>query len=118
MNQTSQIGKYRWVICALLFFACTVNYMDRQVLGLLKPVLTRKFSWQETDYSQIIIYFQAAYALGQILFGPIINWIGTKRAYACSVIVWSFSAMSHAVCRTVAGFSAARFALGLGESGN
>lgn len=112
------VGKFRWVICALLFFACTVNYMDRQVLGLLKPVLTKKFHWQETDYSLIVIYFQAAYALGQILFGPIINWIGTKRAYAGSVIVWSLAAMSHAVCRTVAGFSAARFALGLGESGN
>jgi ACS family hexuronate transporter-like MFS transporter len=114
----NNVGKFRWAICALLFFACTVNYMDRQVLGLLKPVLTKKFSWQETDYSQIVIFFQAAYALGQILFGPIINWIGTKRAYASSVIVWSAAAMSHAFCRTVAGFSAARFALGLGESGN
>jgi MFS transporter, ACS family, hexuronate transporter len=111
-------GKFRWAICALLFFACTVNYMDRQVLGLLKPVLSRKFSWTETDYSRMAILFQAAYAAGQILFGPIINWIGTKSAYACSVTVWSLAAMSHSLCRTVTGFSAARFALGLGESGN
>jgi ACS family hexuronate transporter-like MFS transporter len=114
----SKIGTFRWAICALLFFACTVNYMDRQVLGLLKPVLAKKFSWSETDYGWIAICFQAAYAIGQILFGPIINWIGTKKAYASSVIVWSTAAMSHALCRTVAGFSAARFALGLGESGN
>jgi ACS family hexuronate transporter-like MFS transporter len=111
-------GKFRWVICALLFFACTVNYMDRQVLGLLKPVLSQKFSWTETDYSRMAIMFQAAYAAGQILFGPIINWIGTKSAYAFSVLLWSMAAMSHAFCRTVGAFSGARFALGLGESGN
>jgi len=114
----NKIGKFRWVICALLFFACTVNYMDRQVLGLLKPLLTRQFSWKETDYSRMAIMFQASYAIGQILFGPIINWIGTKRAYAASVLVWSSAAMSHALCRTVGSFCGARFALGLGESGN
>jgi MFS transporter, ACS family, hexuronate transporter len=114
----NKIGTFRWAICALLFFACTVNYMDRQVLGLLKPMLAKKFAWTETDYGWIAICFQASYAIGQILFGPIINWIGTKKAYASSVIVWSMAAMSHALCRTVAGFSAARFALGLGESGN
>ncbi|HEX3626288.1 MAG TPA: MFS transporter [Verrucomicrobiae bacterium] len=111
-------GMFRWAICALLFFACTVNYMDRQVLGLLKPSLAQKFSWSETDYSRMAILFQAAYAIGQVLFGPIINWIGTKKAYAFSVLLWSSAAMSHAFCRTVGGFSVARFALGLGESGN
>jgi MFS transporter, ACS family, hexuronate transporter len=114
----NRIGKFRWVICGLLFFACTVNYMDRQVLGLLKPVLSAKFHWTETDYSRMAILFQAAYAIGQILFGPIINWIGTKSAYALSVVVWSVAAMSHSLCRTVGNFSAARFVLGLGESGN
>ncbi len=109
---------FRWWICVLLFFACTVNYMDRQVLGLLKPLLSHKFAWSETDYSRMAILFQAAYAIGQILFGPIINWIGTKRAYASSVIVWSLAAMSHALCGTVPAFCSARFALGLGESGN
>jgi ACS family hexuronate transporter-like MFS transporter len=115
MNRPS---KYRWFICGLLFMACTVNYMDRQVLGLLKPVLAQKFSWTETDYSRLAIFFQAAYALGQICFGPLINWIGTKTAYSCSVLFWSLAAMSHALCRSIPGFSAARFALGLGESGN
>ncbi len=114
----NRIGKFRWVICALLFFACTVNYLDRQVLGLLKPVLAQKFSWTEADYSYMAILFQAAYACGQVCFGPLINWIGTKSAYAFSVLFWSVAAMSHALCRTVPGFSAVRFALGLGESGN
>jgi MFS transporter, ACS family, hexuronate transporter len=114
----SKIGKFRWVICVLLFFACTVNYMDRQVLGLLEPALARQFNWSKLDYSYIAISFQASYAIGQILFGPIINWIGTKRAYASSVLLWSSAAMSHAFCRTVGGFCGARFALGLGESGN
>ncbi|MGH7940443.1 MAG: MFS transporter [Limisphaerales bacterium] len=111
-------GKYRWVICALLFFACTVNYMDRQVLGLLKPLLSQRFSWTEMDYSRMAILFQGAYAIGQVLFGPIINWIGAKSAYGLSVLVWSSAAMSQAFCSTVGGFSVARFALGLGESGN
>jgi len=111
-------SKFRWVICALLFFACTVNYMDRQILGLLKPQLSELFKWTETDYGRMAIAFQFAYAIGQTLFGPFINWIGTKSAYACSVVFWSFAAMSHSLCRTVAGFSLARFALGLGESGN
>jgi ACS family hexuronate transporter-like MFS transporter len=111
-------GKFRWVICALLFSACLVNYMDRQVLGLLKPQLSALFKWTETDYGRMAIAFQAAYAIGQTLFGPFINWIGTKAAYASSVLFWSLAAISHSLCRTVAGFSLARFALGLGESGN
>jgi len=115
MNRT---GKYRWVICALLFFACTVNYMDRQVLGLLKPDLSRTFHWSETDYSRMAIFFQLAYALGQAGFGSFMNWLGIKSAYALSVVFWGLAAMSHSLCRTVPGFSAARFALGLGESGN
>jgi len=112
------VGKFRWVICALLFAACTINYMDRQVLGLLKPDLSRTFNWTETDYGRMAIAFQAAYAVGQTLFGPLINWIGTKSAYAFSVLFWSLAAMSHSLCRSVTGFCSARFALGLGESGN
>jgi ACS family hexuronate transporter-like MFS transporter len=112
------IGKFRWAICALLFSACLINYMDRQVLGLLKPQLSGLFHWTETDYGRMAIAFQAAYAIGQTLFGPLINWAGAKSAYACSVVVWSLAAMSHALCRSVGGFTAARFSLGLGESGN
>ncbi|HEX7651878.1 MAG TPA: MFS transporter, partial [Verrucomicrobiae bacterium] len=110
--------RYRWVICTLLFFVCTVNYMDRQVLGLLKPDLSRVFAWSEADYARIVIFFQLAYAAGQLVFGSFMNWIGVKTAYACSVVFWGLAAMSHAFCRTVGGFCGARLALGLGESGN
>jgi ACS family hexuronate transporter-like MFS transporter len=112
------IGKFRWVVCALLFSACLINYMDRQVLGLLKPQLSALFKWTETDYGRMAIAFQAAYAIGQTLFGPFINWVGVKSAYAFSIVFWSLAAMSHSLCRSVFGFGAARFALGLGESGN
>jgi ACS family hexuronate transporter-like MFS transporter len=111
-------GNFRWVICALLFFACVVNYMDRQILGLLKPTLSKELNWSETDYGRIAIAFQASYAIGQVLFGPFIEWIGTKSAYAFSMVLWSLAAMAHALARSVFGFSTARFALGLGESGN
>ena len=111
-------GRFRWVICALLFLACAVNYMDRQVLGLLKPQLSAMFRWTESDYGRMAIAFQATYALGQTLIGPFIDWVGTKVAYTCSTLFWSLSAISHALCRTVPGFTIARAALGLGESGN
>ena len=111
-------GSFRWVICALLFFACVVNYMDRQILGLLKPTLSKALNWSETDYGRIAIAFQASYAIGQVLAGPLIEWIGTKSAYAFSMVLWSLAAMAHALARSVFGFGTARFALGLGESGN
>lgn len=84
----NRVGKFRWVICALLFSACLINYMDRQVLGLLKPKLSVLFNWTETDYGHMAIAFQAAYAIGQTLFGPFINWVGTRSAYAFSVVFW------------------------------
>src|SRR3954468_1107272 len=82
----SKLGRYRWVICALLFFACVINYMDRQILGLLKPDLMRILGWTEKDYGLIAICFQASYAVGQTAFGPIITHIGTKATYAFSMI--------------------------------
>ncbi len=111
-------SKYRWVVCVLLFSVCTVNYMDRQVLGLLKPDLSKTFGWTETQYALMAIFFQFAYAIGQLGFGSFMNWMGVKGAYGLSVLFWSLSAMSHALCRTVGGFCGARLALGLGESGN
>jgi ACS family hexuronate transporter-like MFS transporter len=111
-------GKFRWVICALLFSATLVNYMDRQILGLLKPNLAKELNWSEQDYGNIVVAFQAAYAVGQVMFGPFIAWIGTKSAYAFSIVFWSLAAISHALMRTAFGFGCARFALGLGESGN
>lgn len=109
---------YRWVVCALLFFATTINYVDRQVLGILAPTLQRDIGWSEADYGFIIAAFTFAYALAYPVFGRIIDLIGTKRGYALSLIVWSIAAMGHALVRTPFGFAAARFSLGLGEAGN
>jgi MFS transporter, ACS family, hexuronate transporter len=114
----NRAGKFRWLICALLFFVCTVNYMDRQVLGLLKPDLSRKFGWTETEYAMMAIFFQFAYAIGQLGFGSFMNRVGVKTAYGLSVLFWGLAAMSHAAVRTVGGFCGVRLALGLGESGN
>lgn len=115
---STTIGKYRWTIVTLLFFATTINYMDRQVIGLLKVKLAVMFHWTETDYSHIVMAFTASYAVGLLVFGRIIDIIGTKLGYIISIIVWSLSAMAHAFVRTTLGFGIARSALGLGESGN
>ena len=109
---------YRWVVVALLFFATTINYLDRQVIGFLKPTLSIEFSWTETDYGHIVMAFTAAYALGLLFFGGIIDKIGTKLGYTFSLIVWSLSAMAHAIVTSTLGFGVVRAALGLGESGN
>jgi ACS family hexuronate transporter-like MFS transporter len=113
-----KIGTYRWRIVALLFFATTINYLDRQVIGLLKPVLEAQFNWTESDYSRIVMAFQAAYAIGLLGFGGIIDRIGTKMGYTISVVVWSIAAMLHALATSTIGFGAARALLGLGEAGN
>lgn len=113
-----KIGNYRWRICALLFFATTINYLDRQVIGLLKPALEDQFDWSETDYSNIVIAFQAAYAIGLLSFGGIIDRIGTKLGYTISIVVWSIAAILHAVASGTFSFGFMRALLGLGESGN
>jgi MFS transporter, ACS family, aldohexuronate transporter len=112
------IGHYRWTICALLFFGTTMNYVDRQVLGLLAPELQTRIGWTEAQYGYIVTAFQAAYALGLLLMGRLIDLIGTRIGYALSIGIWSLSAAAHALARTPLGFGAARFALGLGEAGN
>ena len=117
MKET-KVGNYRWVVVTLLFFATTINYLDRQVIGLLKPVLEIQFKWTETDYSYIVIVFSTAYALGLLLFGGFIDKIGTKLGYTISLIVWSVAAMLHAAVKSTFGFGAVRAVLGLGESGN
>jgi ACS family hexuronate transporter-like MFS transporter len=109
---------YRWAVVVLLFFATTINYLDRQVIGLLKPTLEVQFNWTETDYSHIVMAFSAAYALGLLAFGGFIDKIGTKLGYTISLIVWSVAAMLHAIVKTTFGFGVVRAALGLGESGN
>jgi ACS family hexuronate transporter-like MFS transporter len=109
---------YRWIICALLFFATTVNYVDRQVIGLLKQTLQGQIGWNEIDYSNIVFAFQLAYAIGLLFAGRILDHLGTRKGFSLSVFFWSIAAMAHALAHSVMGFGAARVALGLGESGN
>jgi len=111
-------GQYRWVICALLFFATTINYVDRQVLGILAPLLQQQIGWSEVEYGYIVTAFQAAYAIGLLLVGWLIDRFGTKIGYSVAVVVWSIAAIAHAAVKSAFGFGAARFALGLGESAN
>ena len=112
------VGKYRWTICGLVFFATTINYLDRSVISLLKPYLEKEFSWKETDYSHIVISFQVAYAVGMIGLGRFIDKVGTKTGYALSTLVWSIAAMAHALAKGTLGFGVARAALGISEAGN
>ncbi len=111
-------GNYRWVVVALLFFATTINYLDRQIIGLLKPTLAAQFNWTEIDYKNIVKAFTAAYAIGLLVFGNFIDKIGTKLGLTISVIIWSVAAMLHAAVKSTFGFGAVRVGLGLGESGN
>jgi ACS family hexuronate transporter-like MFS transporter len=113
-----RVGRYRWTICALLFFATTINYVDRQVLGLLAPLLQTKIGWNEIQYGYIVTAFQGAYALGLLFMGHLIDRIGTRVGYALAIAIWSLAAMAHSLVRTALGFGIARFALGFGESGN
>src|SRR5690606_15433552 len=132
------IGSYRWTICGLLFFATTVNYLDRQVLSLLQPRLEDEFGWTNTDYGNITAIFQFTYAVAMLFAGRFIDWLGTKWGYAWAIIIWSFGAMVHAfsipvgegiatilgwvgigaISISVAGFMFGRAVLAIGEAGN
>jgi MFS transporter, ACS family, hexuronate transporter len=114
----ASLGRYRWLVCSLLFFATTVNYIDRQILSLLKPMLDQELHWTNAEFGQVNAAFQAAYAVGLLLFGKFVDRYGTKLGYAVSISAWSFAAMLHAAASGVGGFMAARLALGLGEGGN
>jgi ACS family hexuronate transporter-like MFS transporter len=111
-------GRHRWTICALLFFATTINYMDRQVLGILAPDLGKSIGWNEAQYGNIVAAFQGAYAIGLVTMGHVLDKIGTRKGFVFAICAWSVAAMAHALARTPFGFGVARFALGLGESGN
>lgn len=110
-------GRRRWVVCALLFLAITINYIDRQIIGVLKPVLSDRFGWNEIDYGNIVFWFQAAYAVGLLTVGRLLDAVGTRIGLAVSVAVWSVAAMAHGAAGSVSQFAMARFALGLGEAG-
>ena len=109
---------YRWRIVALLFAATTINYIDRQVLGILAPTLQQELRWSETDYGGIVSWFSLAYGFGLLGMGRVLDWIGVRRGFSLAIVVWSLAAMGHALARSVAGFSFARAALGAGEGGN
>src|SRR6266550_4586191 len=115
---SARMGYVRWSICALLFFATTINYVDRQVIGILSKDLQGALHWSEIDYGNIVAAFNAAYALGLLVVGRLIDRFGTKIGYAAALIIWSIAAMSHALARSAFGFGVARAALGVGESGN
>ena len=133
----ARTGYVRWIVCALLFFAATINYIDRQVIGLLKPTLQKEFGWSELDYGDIVFSFQLAYAIGFLIAGRLIDRLGTRIGFAIAIVLWSIAAMGHAEApvvgsfvasllgmfglgysTSVAGFMGMRFLLGLGEAGN
>ncbi|WP_426058842.1 MFS transporter [Hymenobacter sp. B1770] len=114
----SAIGKYRWTICSLVFFATTVNYLDRAVISLLKPYLETEFKWNSGDYANIEIAFKLAYSVGMLGVGRIIDKLGTKIGYALSTFLWSLAAIGHAFVSSTLGFSVARAFLGVTEAGN
>ena len=137
MHPATGFANYRWVVCGLLFLAATINYIDRQVIGILKPTLQKEFGWSEIAYADIVFAFQLAYAIGLVASGPIMDRVGVKTGFSIAIVVWSLAAMAHAEAAvfgptaaaalaligltysaSVAGFIVARFLLGLGEAGN
>ena len=111
-------GRYRWVVCGLLFFATTVNYMDRQILSLLKPILDGQLHWSNEQFGEVNSAFQGAYAIGGLIFGYLVDRLGTKIGYAISITGWSLAAMGHALVTSIGGFFVARMCLGISEAGN
>lgn len=111
-------SNYRWLIVILLFLATTINYLDRQLIGLLKPMLEQEFDWSESDFADIVMCFTAAYAIGLLVSGRLIDRIGTKAGFMIAVSVWSIAGMLHALARSALGFAVVRSILGLGEAGN
>ncbi|WP_233838984.1 MFS transporter [Paraburkholderia sp. ZP32-5] len=112
------VGRYRWTICAMIFFATTINYMDRQMLGLLAPLLQKDIGWNQVQYAQTVMVFTVTYAVGLAIFGRIADRVSTKVVYGSAMAMWSLAAMLHAVAATVPGFAAVRGLLGFGEAAN
>jgi ACS family hexuronate transporter-like MFS transporter len=116
--QTEAASRRRWLVCALLFFATTINYVDRQIFSLCKPLLDVELGWSNEAFGRVNAAFQAAYAIGLLSFGAFVDRKGTKVGYAVSIVLWSLAALGHSLVRGVGGFFAARMALGFGEGGN
>jgi MFS transporter, ACS family, hexuronate transporter len=116
--QAQAVGRYRWTICGLVFFATTVNYLDRAVISLLKTTFTEDLGWNDADYTNVEIIFKIAYAVGLLLAGRVVDKLGTKIGYALATTLWSISAVAHAAATSVFGFGVARAALGVSEAGN
>ncbi len=114
----TRIGHYRWFICGLIFAATVINYIDRQMIGVLKPTLQREFGWTEITYGDIVFWFQAAYALGFLVFGRLMDRLGTRLGYALAMAIWTAAHLAHSAARSATSFMAVRFMLGVGESGN
>jgi len=117
-NAAVKAGRYRWVIVGLLFAATAVNYIDRQMIGVLKPTLVAEFGWTEGDFAAIVFWFQVAYAIGYIGFGRIVDALGARLGYTIAIVIWTLGHMAHGFATGVTSFAAARFGLGVGESGN
>jgi ACS family hexuronate transporter-like MFS transporter len=118
MNWIAKLIGHRWAVCGLLFFATTINYIDRQILSLLKPILDNQLHWTNAEFGMVNSAFQGAYGVSLLIFGWLIDKYGTKLGYAISIAAWSLAAMGHALVGSVGGFLWARVALGLGEGGN
>src|SRR5947209_15464018 len=114
----ANVGRVRWIVVLLLFAATVINYVDRQMIGLLKPTLQNEFRWDEKTYADIIFYFQLAYAIGYLIFGHIVDRLGARVGYAVAFIIWTAAHMLHAAARSVTSFALVRFMLGIGESGS
>jgi ACS family hexuronate transporter-like MFS transporter len=115
-GEDTRVGRYRWSICALLFCVITINYVDRQVIGVLKPIIEQDMGWSEVDYGNIVTAFQASYGVGMVLVGRWLDRVGTRKGVAIAIGLWSLAAMFHAAARSVLAFILARAALGLAES--
>jgi MFS transporter, ACS family, hexuronate transporter len=114
----ANVGRVRWIVVLLLFAATVINYVDRQMIGLLKPTLQNEFRWDEKTYADIIFYFQLAYAIGYLIFGHIVDRLGARVGYAVAFVIWTAAHMLHAAARSVTSFALVRFMLGIGESGS
>src|SRR5688500_4710446 len=110
-------GRHRWIVVALLFTAMVINYVDRQTIGLLKADLSTEFGWSETDYADLVFWFQASYAVAYLVWGRIMDRIGARWGFGLAFLIWQIAHIAHAGARSLNGFIAARVMLGVGEGG-